>query len=78
MEGHSSLFNCILPLHKILENYFGIAFKASCILSVLSKFRYFFETGIWCQIQVKTDKFVNTIFKQGTNTKLVACYLNEL
>lgn len=61
-EGHSSLLT-ILPLHTILENYFGIAFKAICILSVLSKFSliFFLKTGIWCQIRVKTDKFVNTL-----------------
>lgn len=41
MEGHSSLLT-LLPLHTILENYFGIAFKAICIFSVLSKFRFFF------------------------------------
>ncbi|EGW08082.1 hypothetical protein I79_013549 [Cricetulus griseus] len=51
MEGHSSLLTT-LPLHKILENYFGIAFKASCILSVLSKFSYFFESGIFEDRQV--------------------------
>lgn len=61
MEGQSTLLT-ILPLHTILENYFGIAFKAICILSVLFKFRFFFfEAGIWCQIRVKTDKFVNTL-----------------
>lgn len=41
IKGHSS-FLTMLPLHKILENYSGIAFKARHILSTLSKFSFFF------------------------------------
>lgn len=78
IKGHSS-FLTMLPLHKILENYSGIAFKARHILSTLSKFSFFFfppETGIWGQIRAKTDKPVNTLFKQGINIKLVARHPN--
>lgn len=77
IKGHSS-FLTMLPLHKILENYSGIAFKARHILSTLSKFSFFFspETGIWGQIRAKTNKSVNTLFKQGINIKLVARHLN--
>lgn len=80
IKGHSS-FLTILPLHKILENYSGIAFKARHILSTLSKFSlvfffFFFETGIWGQIRAKTVKPVNTLFKQSINIKLVARHLN--
>lgn len=76
MEGHSSLFNCHCT--KYLKIILGLLSKPAAYFQYYLNLGIFFETGIWCQIRVKTDKFVNTIFKQGTNTKLVACYLNEL
>lgn len=79
IKGHSS-FLTILPLHKILENYSGIAFKARHILSTLSKFSlvffFFFLKLVFGAKLGKTVKPVNTLFKQSINIKLVARHLN--
>lgn len=76
-KGRSS-FLTILPLHKYLKIILGLLSKpgAYFLRHLNLVVFFFFETGIWGQIRAKTDKLVNTLFKQGINIQLVARHLN--